>query len=100
MASFSPELHVRQPLIIDRIPRTRRETCHLLHVLRDQGVRRAALIPPCRGKNTNGAVIPAEPVNARLDQDEAEFRVFILAASLEVLADGNGLIFVRECAMH
>jgi hypothetical protein len=33
-------------------------------------------------------------VDARFDQDEAEFGVFIFAVALKVLANGNGLAVV------
>lgn len=33
-------------------------------------------------------------MNAGFDENEAEFGVLVLAVALEVLADGDGLIFV------
>jgi len=39
-----------------------------------------------------GLVIAGEAVNAGFDEDEAEFRVLVLAIGLEVFADRNGLL--------
>jgi len=35
-------------------------------------------------------------VDARFDQDEAEFGVFVFAVALKVFANGNGLAAVSE----
>ena len=40
-----------------------------------------------------GLVIAGEAVDAGFDQDEAEFRVLILAVGLEVFTDRNGLFY-------
>lgn len=38
-----------------------------------------------------GLVVPRKPVNPRLDQDETELGVLILAVGLHMFADGNRL---------
>jgi hypothetical protein len=37
-------------------------------------------------------VVTGETVDTRLDENEAELRVLVLAVGLEVLADGDGLL--------
>lgn len=38
-----------------------------------------------------GLVVPSKPVDPRLDQDETELGVLVLAVGLQVLADGDRL---------
>ena len=45
-----------------------------------------------RGDLLLGLVVAREAVNARLDENEAELGVLVLAVGLEVLADGDGLL--------
>jgi hypothetical protein len=74
----------------------------------DEGGGGGALVPPGRGEGTDGLVVtgklvnvslcfcsPVEAtyaVNTRLDENEAELAVLVLAVGLEMLADGNGLL--------
>lgn len=68
-----------------------RTSDHEPYCLRDHGAGGPALVIPRRGKRTNGLVVPGEAVYARLDKDQAEFAIFVLAVALEVFADGDGL---------
>jgi len=42
-------------------------------------------------KYADRLVVARQTVNPRLDENETELRVLILAVALEMLADGNGL---------
>lgn len=59
--------------------------------LSDHSRGRGALVPPGRGQDANGLVVARQAVDARLDENETELAVLVLAVTLEVLADGNGL---------
>jgi hypothetical protein len=59
--------------------------------LGNHGAGGGGLVLPVRGENTDGTVVPSQTVDPRLDQNEAELGVLVLAVALEVLADGNGL---------
>lgn len=49
------------------------------------------LVPPGRGKDTDGLVVARQTVDTGLDENEAELAVLVLAITLEVLADRDGL---------
>lgn len=60
--------------------------------LRDEGRGGGRLVLP-DGRELLGALVVArQAVNARLDEDEAELGVLVLAVALEVLAHGDGLL--------
>jgi len=60
--------------------------------LGDEGAGSGALVSPGRWKSTDGLVVAGQTVDAGLDQNEAELAVLVFAVTLEMLADGNGLI--------
>lgn len=51
-----------------------------------------ALVPPGRGKGTDGLVVTGETVDTGLDENEAELGVLVLAVDRQVLADGDSLL--------
>ena len=57
----------------------------------DDGAGSGALVLPGRGEDTDGLVVPSETVDSRLDQNEAELGVLVLAVALQVLSDGDSL---------
>ena len=59
--------------------------------LSDNGAGGRRLVAPGGGEDTDGLVVAGETVDARLDQNEAELGVLVLAVALEVLSDGDGL---------
>ena len=59
--------------------------------LRHKRTRRRTLVPPRRRQDADALVVPRQAVDARLDEDEAEFAVLVFAVALEVLADRYGL---------
>lgn len=61
--------------------------------LSDQGAGSGALVLKGGREDTDGLVVAGQAVDPRLDQNETEFAVFVLAVALEVLADGNGLFY-------
>jgi len=68
--------------------------CHLSRQpsrLSNDGAGSGALVLPGRGKDADGLVVASQTVDTRLDQDEAELGVFVLAVTLQVLADGDSL---------
>jgi hypothetical protein len=66
---------------------------HQPHTLRlcDEGAGSGALVPPGWRKSTDGLVVAGETVDTRLNQNESELAVLVLAVALEVLADSDGL---------
>lgn len=58
----------------------------------DDGAGGGALVLPGGGKDTDGLVVPSETVDTRLDQNEAELGVLVLAVALKVLSDGDSLV--------
>jgi len=60
--------------------------------LRYQGRGSSRLVFPVRGQNLASLVIAGESVNTRLDQNQSEFSILVLAVLLEVLADSDGLL--------
>lgn len=69
--------------------------CSVQHIilccLGDEGGGGGGLVAPGGGQDTDGLVVTGQTVDTRLDQNEAELGVLVLAVTLEVLADGNGL---------
>lgn len=59
--------------------------------LSDKSAGGGTLVSPGRREHTDGLVVAGQTVDTGLDQNEAELAVHILAVTLEVLADGNGL---------
>jgi hypothetical protein len=57
----------------------------------DKGGGSGALVAPGGGQDTDGLVVARQTVNAGLDQNEAELGVLVLAVTLKVLADSDGL---------
>lgn len=51
-----------------------------------------ALVTPGGGQDTDGLVVAGETVDTGLDENETELGVLVLAVTLEVLADGDGLV--------
>jgi len=60
--------------------------------LRDQGACGGTLVSPGWWKSTDGLVIAGQTMDTRLDENEAELGVLVLAIALEMLADGDGLL--------
>mmetsp|Transcript_4931 Transcript_4931/g.15347 ORF Transcript_4931/g.15347 Transcript_4931/m.15347 type:complete len:243 (+) Transcript_4931:81-809(+) len=65
-----------------------RRACGLSH---ERGGGRG-LILPRRRQRLDRLVVARDAVDARLDQNEAELRILVLAEALEMLADGDGLL--------
>ena len=59
--------------------------------LTDNGGGSGGLVLPGRGKDADGLVVAGKTVDTRLDENEAELGVLVLAVALKVLADGDGL---------
>jgi hypothetical protein len=59
--------------------------------LGDNGAGGRGLVLPGRREDTDGLVVAGQTVDTGLDENQAEFRVLVLAVALKVLADGNGL---------
>lgn len=62
-----------------------------LRLLCDDGAGGGALVLPGRRQDTDGLVVASQTVDTRLDQNQAELGVLVLAVALEVLSDGHGL---------
>lgn len=59
--------------------------------LSDQGAGSSTLVSPGGRKDTDGLVVAGQTVDTGLDENETELAVLVLAVTLEVLADGDGL---------
>ena len=59
--------------------------------LSDNGAGGRRLVAPGGGEDTDGLVVAGETVDARLDENQAELGVLVLAVALEVLSDGDSL---------
>jgi len=59
--------------------------------LGNQGAGGRRLVLPGRGEDTDGLVVAGQTVDTRLDENEAELGVLVLAVALKVLADGDSL---------
>ena len=57
----------------------------------DKGGGGGALVTPGGGKDTDGLVVTGQTVDTGLDQNQAELGVLVLAVTLKVLADSDGL---------
>jgi hypothetical protein len=85
-----------------KIVEKRRRTPHrfrlrvvfLQHVryLCDNGAGGGGLVLPVGREDTDGLVVAGETVDTRLDENEAELAVLVLAVALEVLADSDSLL--------
>ena len=60
--------------------------------LSDDGGGGRGLVAPGGRENTDGLVVAGKTVDTRLDQNEAELGVLVLAVALQVLADSDGLV--------
>lgn len=60
--------------------------------LGDDGGGGRGLVAPGGGEDTDGLVVAGKTVDTRLDENEAELGVLVLAVALKVLADSDGLI--------
>lgn len=54
------------------------------------------LVAPGGRQDTNSLVVAGQTVDTRLDQNQAELGVLVLAVALEVLADGDGLMIHNQ----
>ena len=61
-----------------------------------QSASRRTLVLPVRWEVTNFAVVPAEAVDTRFDENEAELAILVFAIALEMFPDGDGLM---ECTL-
>lgn len=66
----------------------------------DHGGSGGGLVLPVGGEDTDSAVVTGETVDTRLDENEAELGVLVLAVALEVLADRDGLEIRLEIPSH
>lgn len=57
----------------------------------DDGAGGGALVSPGGGQDTDGLVVAGQTVDTRLDENQAELGVLVLAVALKVLADGDSL---------
>ena len=75
--------------------------CPLLHhpTLRNNGAGGGRLVLPGGGQDANGLVVAGKTVDTRLDENETELGVLVLAVALEVLADGDGLSILSALAL-
>lgn len=66
---------------------------HIFPIVRlcDKGRGSGALVAPGGGQDTDGLVVAGQTVDAGLDQNQAELGVLVLAVTLKVLADSDGL---------
>ena len=62
--------------------------------LSHKGRGRRRLVLERRGNGTRGLVVARETVNTRLDKNETELAVGVLAVALEVLADADGALLL------
>jgi hypothetical protein len=69
---------------------------HVILNLCDDGAGSGGLVLPGRGQDTDGLVVAGQAVDSRLDENEAELGVLVLAVALEVLADGDSLHAVSK----
>jgi len=60
--------------------------------LTDNGGGSGGLVLPGRGKDADGLVVAGKTVDTRLDENEAELGVLVLAVALKVLADSDSLL--------
>jgi len=58
----------------------------------DHGAGCGTLVSPCWWQNTDSLVVAGQTVDTGFDENETEFAILILAVTLEVLADGDGLL--------
>ena len=73
-------------------PRSSKTTNHdTVRRLCDQGGGGGALVTPGGGEDTDGLVVTGQTVDTGLDQNQAELGVLVLAVTLKVLADSDGL---------
>lgn len=59
--------------------------------LSNEGGSSGGLVTPGGGEDTDGLVVTRQTVDTRLDENQAELAVLVLAVTLKVLADGDGL---------
>lgn len=64
--------------------------------LSNDGASSSRLVLPGGGQDTDGLVVTGQTVNSRLDENETELGVLVLAVTLKVLADGNSLMKQRQ----
>ena len=57
----------------------------------DNGAGSGGLVAPGGRQDTDGLVVAGQTVDTRLDENQAELGVLVLAVALEVLADGDSL---------
>lgn len=64
-----------------------------------QSTCRCALVAPSGRKGADRLVVSRQTVDTGLDEDEAEFGVFVFAIALEMLPDGNSLgrVNIQRC---
>lgn len=62
--------------------------------LSDNGAGGGRLVLPGRRQDTDGLVVAGKTVDTRLNENETELGVLVLAVALKVLADGNSLLSV------
>lgn len=72
------------------VPTTQHSSQQTTHLSND-GAGGGALVLPGGGEDTVGLVVASETVDTRLDQNEAELGVAVLAVALKVLADSDSL---------
>lgn len=60
--------------------------------LSDDGAGGGGLVLPGRRQDTDGLVVAGKTVDTRLNENETELGVLVLAVALKVLADGNSLL--------
>ena len=63
-----------------------------VHHLSNEGAGSGGLVLPGGGKDTDGLVVTGKTVDTRLDKNQAELAIPVLAVALKVLAHGNGLL--------
>lgn len=82
---LSPNSKTREPSLRNA------SSPHVVPRLCDNGAGSGRLVLPGRGQDADGLVVTGQTVNSRLDKNEAELGVLVLAVALKMLADGNGL---------
>lgn len=59
----------------------------------DHGAGSSALVSPGWWEDTNGLVVTGQTVDTGLNENETELGILVLSVALEMLADGNSLVF-------
>ena len=89
LSTISPAApHTRR---LPPLPSQKGRNADAFDTLSNKGRGGGALVPPGGRQDTDGLVVARQAVNARLDENQTELGVLVLAVALEVLADSDSL---------